>query len=156
MRLRRLSPLAVVCLAMAGGCATIAHGSRQTVTVTSDPPGATVTVLSTPPGLPPVVRSTPGPTPIQLELTRRDPDITLRFESAGCPPVEVHVRRTTSGWIAANLLFANPLSMQGMSNPAAGYTIQLVTMIPLTMGIDVLSGAAYKLPKVVHAPLCRQ
>ena len=70
----RLDPIAaVVILTASTGCATLVHGTRQTVAVTSDPAGAKVTVLSTARDGTRVVRSTPGVTPIQLNLARRDP-----------------------------------------------------------------------------------
>ena len=141
-------------LGAGSGCATIAHGSRQTVTVVSDPPGARLTVLSSPEGNPPIVRSHPGHTPVQLDLTRRDGTITLRFEIDGCAAVEVHLKRGVSAWTAGNLVYANPLSMQGMSNPGSEYPRQLITMLPLTFGIDFLSGGAFTLPKTVEARLC--
>ena len=37
--------VAAVAAAASGGCATLVHGTRQTVTVTSEPSGAQVTVL---------------------------------------------------------------------------------------------------------------
>lgn len=136
------------------GCATIAHGTRQAVVVTSEPADAAITVLSTPPGKAPVVRSTPGVTPLTLDLTRRDPDITIRFEKQGCHPVEIRLKRSVSGWTAANLVLANPFSMQGMTDPAKGYATQLAVGLPLAFGLDVLSGGAFKLPTRVHATLC--
>ena len=148
----------LACLTAAGlsapGCATVAHGVRQTVRVTSDPAGAAVTVLSSPPGRDAVVRSTPGVTPIALSLTRRDPHIVIRVEKDGCAPVEIRLKRSVSGWIAGNLIVANPLSMQGMTDPATQYPVQLAVGLPVTFGIDALSGGAYKLPKAVHASLC--
>lgn len=60
--------------AWASGCVTVAHGTRQSVTVTSEPSGAVVTVLSYKPGREPVERSKPGVTPITLDLTRSDPN----------------------------------------------------------------------------------
>jgi hypothetical protein len=146
--------LATVAAVASTGCATMAHGSWQTVTITSDPSGARVTVLSDPPGGSRVVRSNLGVTPIQIELARRDPHIVIHLEKDGCAPADIRLTRTTSGWVAGNLVFANPLSMQGMTHPASQYPVQLVTMLPLTFGLDMLSGAAFNLPKAVHATLC--
>ena len=153
--MRSLSRVAALSLAIcSSACATVANGSRQAVVVTSEPPNAAVTVMSTPAGKPPVVRSTPGVTPLTLDLTRRDPDITIRFEKPGCDPVDIRLKRSVSGWTAVNLVLANPYSMQGMSDPAAGYAKQLGVALPLAFGLDVLSGGAFKLPKRVHATLC--
>jgi len=146
--------LLAAALALSGGCATIVHGSHQTVTIVSDPPGASVTVLSTSDGKPPVVKSKPLPTPVQIDLLRHDGNLTLRFEMDGCAPVDVHLKRGVSGWTAGNLLYINPMSMQGMSDPGAEYTMQVALMVPLTFGIDFASGGAYTLPKTVEARLC--
>jgi hypothetical protein len=137
------------------GCATVAHGTRQTVNVTSDPPGVAVTVLSHPRGRAAVVKSQPGVTPIALNLTRRDANIVIRLEKDGCPPVDLRLKRSVSGWVALDLAVANPYAQQGMSEPG-GYWKQLVVGLPLTFGIDALSGGAYKLPKAVHASVCPQ
>jgi hypothetical protein len=137
-------------LAIAGsGCATLVHGPRQTVTVTSDPSGAAVTVLS---GT--TVKGTPGVTPIQLQLARRDPNITIRLEKPGCAPAELQLKRRVSAWMFGNLIAANPFAQQGMdSTSAASYAGQL----GLTSGMiatDFLTGGAYKLPKVVDIRFC--
>jgi hypothetical protein len=143
--------LAVFGLVLSTGCATIAHGTRQSVTVTSDPTGAAVTVLSNH-----IVKSTPGVTPITLELTRRDPNITIRVEKAGCAAVDVRLKRSTSGWVFGNLVAANPMAMQGYDDHAgAQYAMQLAIGVPLMIGTDFATGAAYKLPKAVDVSLCR-
>jgi hypothetical protein len=149
--MRRLLPIGLVCVAALGttGCATIVHGRRQTVTVTSDPSGAAVTVLSGQ-----TVKATPGVTPIKLQLTRRDPDITIRLEKPGCPPAEVRVKRSLSGWTFGNLITANPLAMQGYDDNAAGmYAGQLGVTAAMVL-TDVATGGAYKLPKVVDVRFC--
>jgi hypothetical protein len=147
--------LAIGVLSGAGGCATIAHGTGQTVSVTTNPPGAVVTVLTAKPGETPRVRLQPGVTPIKLDLPRRDGNIVIRVEKDGCPAQELRLKRSVSGWTAANLVIANPYSMQGMDDPASGYAQQLLIGLPLFFGIDALSGGAYKLPNSVHADLCR-
>ena len=148
--------LAIGVLAGTGGCATVAHGTRQTVSVTSNPPGAAVTVLSATPGKTPIVRSRPGVTPIDLDLTRRDGNIVIRVEKDGCPVQELRLKRSVSGWTAANLVIANPYSMQGMDDPGTGYARQLLIGLPLFFGIDAISGGAYKLPRRAHLELCQR
>jgi hypothetical protein len=136
------------------GCATLAHGTRQDVRVTSDPPGAAVTVLTRDKSGKDVVRSRPGVTPIVLSLTRRDPNIVVRLEKEGCSPVDVPLKRSVSAWTAGNLIIANPLSMQGMDGPSTQYPFQLAMGLPLMFGVDAASGGAFKLPKHVTATLC--
>jgi hypothetical protein len=41
-----------------------------------------------------------------------------------------------------------------MSDPGSEYPLQVMTMVPLTFGIDFASGGAYTLPKTVEARLC--
>jgi hypothetical protein len=144
--------VAAVVAAASTGCATLVHGPRQTVTVTSDPSGAQVTVLSDRPGGTRIVRSNPGLTPIQLRLTRRDPNIVIRLEKDGCSPAEVRLERTISGWIAPNLLSANPIAIQGLDS-ASDYPLMAVQGLAVTFGIDFISGAAFKLPKTVQVTL---
>jgi hypothetical protein len=57
-----------------------------------------------------------------------------------------------------NLVFANPVGMQGYSSSqglATQYLRQVTVGVGGTMAIDFLSGGAYTLPKVVDVPLCR-
>jgi hypothetical protein len=146
-----------VILAASTGCATLVHGTRQTVTVTSDPAGAQVTVLSAAPDGTRVVRSRPGVTPIQLNLTRRDPNIVLRLEKEGCSPAEVRLKREISGWVATNLWLGNPFAMQGYDhNPEGQYVFQLTVGMGGAFAIDLASGGAYKLPRAIDVLLCRQ
>jgi hypothetical protein len=101
-----------------------------------------------------VALAKPTSTPVQLALPRRDAKITLHFEIDGCPSVEIRLTRGVSGWTAGNLIYLNPLSIQGMSNPGTEYPLQLLTMLPLTFGIDFASGGAYTLQKTVDVRLC--
>jgi hypothetical protein len=152
--MRRLSFLwiAAVAAAASAGCATIAHGPRQTVTVISEPSGAQVTVLSDPPKGERRVRSSPGATPLQLHLWRRDPNLVVRLEKEGCLPLEVRLKRTVSGWIAGDLLPANPMNAQGLDS-ASDYPKMAASGLALTFGVDFVSGAAFKLPKLVQVKL---
>ena len=148
--------LAVLCVsaAWASGCATIVHGTRQSVTVTSDPTGATVTVLSQKPGTEAIERSRPGLTPITLDLTRRDPNLVIRLEKDGCPPVDVRLKRSLSGWTFVNLIAANPFAQQGMDSASTGAYLGQIGMTSAMFTTDFLTGGAYKLPKVVDVRVC--
>jgi hypothetical protein len=144
--------LAAAATAVSTGCATIAHGPRQNVLVTAEPSGAQVTVLSGSPDGPQTLRSKPGVTPIKLSLARRDPNIVLRLEKAGCPPSELRLKRSVSGWTAANLVFANPYAAQGLDS-ASDYPQMALQGLAVGFGIDFVSGGAFKLPNSAHAVL---
>jgi hypothetical protein len=136
-----LLTLGAVLIASAG-CATVAHGRTQTVVVTSDPSGARVFLKSTAVGV----------TPVQVQLKRRDDHIVLRIEKDGFVPADIPLKRTVSGWVAGNLVFANPLMIQGL-NSASEYPLMAAQGLAFGFGTDLLTGAAYKLPKVVRATL---
>ncbi len=68
----RLAVIATVAL-LSGGCATIADGTRQNVTVISEPPGADVFLNG----------QRVGTAPLVVCLNRRDEHIFLRFAKAG-------------------------------------------------------------------------
>ena len=148
---------AMACLVAAAivniGCATIAHGTGQDVTVTSEPSAAHVTLLTREEDGRMVKRLT-GTTPVVISVPRRAKNLVIRLERDGCPPVDMPLKRTVSGWVAGNLIVANPMSMQGMDNPGTQYPQQLLIGLPVMFGIDALTGGAYNLPKHVHAPPC--
>jgi len=134
---------------LASGCATLIHGPRQSVIVTSDPSGAAVTVLSGH-----TVTSTPGVTPIEVKLPRRDANLTIRVEKDGCAPAEMRLKRRVSGWVFTNLVAANPFAQQGMdSSSGVSYAGQLA-MTSGMFAIDLVSGGGYKLPKMVDLRFC--
>lgn len=78
------------------GCASIIHGSKQDVRVTSNPSGAVVRV-----NLNNQATTTPG----VLTLNRKEIGYVLTFEKQGYKPVEVSLRRTVDGWLFGNVLF---------------------------------------------------
>ncbi len=82
--------------ALLAGCASIIHGSRQDVRVTSVPSGAVVRV-----NLNNQATTTPG----VLTLNRKEIGYVLTFEKQGYKPVEVSLRRTVDGWLFGNIIF---------------------------------------------------
>lgn len=108
---------ALATAALFSGCASIIQGSRQDVRVTSNPSGAVVRV-----NLNNQATTTPG----MLTLNRKEIAYVLTFEKEGYKPVEVSLRRTTSGWLFGNIIFG-----------IFGGIIGIV--------IDFTSGSAYKL-----------
>ena len=89
---RRL--LAFVLAVGSTGCATIMHGTRQDVSITSVPSGAAVTVNG----------QDKGKTPIAVELARKDKHL-VKVELAGYLPFEQYLVRKVSGWVWGNLVF---------------------------------------------------
>jgi hypothetical protein len=88
----RLSAL-VVALGSTG-CATIMHGTRQDVSITSVPSGAAVTING----------QDKGKTPVAVELPRKDKHL-LKLELPGYLAFEQYLVRKVSGWVWGNLVF---------------------------------------------------
>ena len=151
--MQRQTLIGIACVLSLSGCATIAHGTQQRVTVTSDPPGATVTILSIDAAGSTTAGTRLGLTPLEAKLTRRDPRLVLRFEHDGCPSRDVKVKRTMSGSILLDLANALPLDPEGGSSVGQAILAQELFTAAIAM-IDVVSGAAFNLPKTVHATLC--
>ena len=135
--------LAFAIVAPSIGCATVAHGGRQNVSVGSDPPGAEVFVAG----------RRVGTTPLTLNLKRREQHLVLRLSKAGFTDATIVLARRTSGWIAVDLAFAlNPLAAQGANSPSA-WAMQGGAFAASLLAIDTLTGAGYKLPASVRATL---
>jgi hypothetical protein len=96
----RLFASAVVLTAALSGCATIMHGSKQDVGVSSMPTGATVRVDS----------QDLGRTPVVAKLKRKENHI-VRVELDGYKPFEGTLTRTTSGWVWGNILFGGLIGL---------------------------------------------
>ena len=103
-------PVWIVCLSLLGGfcaallivgCATILHGTKQNIAVSSVPTGAKVIVKG-------VHMAT---TPAAVELSRKESHIILRFEKEGYELVEVALIRSTDGWIAGNIFFGGLIGL---------------------------------------------
>src|SRR5438128_746828 len=75
-------------------CATIMHGTRQSVGISSNPTNASVWVD----------KVYMGSTPIIVEMTRKDNHF-VRIELEGFQPYEAIFNRRLSGWVLGNLVF---------------------------------------------------
>ncbi len=75
-------------------CATIIHGSHQTVGISSSPSDAWIWVD----------RNYVGNTPLILELSRKD-NHTVRIELPGYMPYEIQFTKEVSGWVFGNVVF---------------------------------------------------
>jgi hypothetical protein len=122
-------------------CATVANGTRQPVTVTSEPSSAQVFVNG----------KLAGTTPLRLDLKRRARTTVLRVEREGFLTREIPLERTVSGWTGGNIVFANPYASQGSKSPS-DYRQQLA-VTAFGFGLDFLTGAAFKFPTSVKVTL---
>jgi hypothetical protein len=87
------------------GCATIIHGTHQSVGISSSPPGARISV-----------DGIQGVTPVVMDLTRKDNHIvTMQLE--GYEPWSGTLTRSVSGWVWGNLAFGGliGLGVDGLS-----------------------------------------
>jgi hypothetical protein len=82
------------------GCASIIHGTRQDVGISSSPTNAAVKVD----GL--IV----GNTPVNAKLTRKDNHI-VSIELAGYQPYETTFTRGVSGWVWGNIAFGGLIGL---------------------------------------------
>ena len=87
-------PLAAALVVFTTGCATIMHGSKQDIAVSSTPSGATVSVDN----------QQMGTTPTTVNLTRKDRHV-ISIEAPGYRKYDLQLTRGTSGWVWGNLVF---------------------------------------------------
>ncbi len=86
--------IALSLLASMTSCATIMHGTRQSVGIASNPTDASVWVD----------RNFVGSTPIIVDMSRKDNHI-VRLELEGYQPYEINFSRQLSGWVFGNIIF---------------------------------------------------
>jgi len=98
MKKRLVSLLAVV--ALAGGCASIMHGTKQDIGISSSPTNARVIVDNAP----------LGQTPIVAKLSRGDNHI-VRIEMDGYAPFEATLTKKVSGWVWGNIVFGGLIGL---------------------------------------------
>ena len=120
------------CLVTSVGCASMHHGRTQQVIVTSEPPGARILADDRPVGV------TPG----IVTVNRRG--VVLRLEKDGFLTEEIRMSRAPSGWLAGSAVLAMPSLLTG---PYA------LLGLALTLGVDLGTGSAWKVPERVEAAL---
>ncbi len=135
--------LVCVPLVLSTACATVFHGRTQETTITSEPVGARIFIG----------KELVGVTPARIILKRRESHVVLHFEKEGYQTEELALKRSFSGWIAADIglgaaQFANQglASQSQMASAAAGITT-------VTLGVDLITGSAYQLPTHVQVTL---
>lgn len=128
-RRRRISSAAILAATflLTVRCATIAHGTSQSIRVESNPPGAVVSLDCVQGSV-----QNFGVTPIAIEVERKSTSCAVGISKEGYFPVNVPLQRTFSGVYVGNLL--------------VGGVVGLVA--------DAASGAMYKQdPPVVRVDL---
>lgn len=125
------TPWFLIALLLANGCASMHHGRSQVVLVESEPPAARILVGGEPAGV----------TPNFVRLERRDAVITL--DRDGFSPAEIEVPRSVAmdGGVLGDALLGALFWATGPYVLAA------------TLGLDLVTGAAWKLPEKVMATL---
>ncbi len=141
------APVLIAAVAAAGGCASLHHGGgTQRTTVASDPPGARLYVNGRPVGI----------TPVDVVLRRRDRDVVLRFEKDGYATTKMSLDRSLSAWLwgdAAWLTAASVISTDGNYGDAWDDAHDFAWLSASTIGVDLLTGAAFKFSREVTAKL---
>ena len=85
---------------LVSGCATIIHGSKQTVGISSNPSKAQVSIDG----------QLVGETPVSTRLTRGDNHL-VKIELPGYMPYETNLTRKVDGWIAGNIVFGGLIGL---------------------------------------------
>jgi len=96
LALASLAIMVPVCI----GCASIMHGTRQDVGISSSPSQATVYVDNKP----------MGKTPLVADLRRKDNHV-IRIEMPGYQPFETTLIRKVSAWVLGNILFGGLIGL---------------------------------------------
>lgn len=92
--------LGINILTLLTGCATIMHGTNQSVGIASNPTNASVWVD----------RNFAGQTPIIVDMSRKDNHIvTIALE--GYQPYEAVFSRQMSGWVFGNVIFGGLIGL---------------------------------------------
>ncbi len=104
------SVLAIILIGCLSGCASIIHGTKQTVDFTSQPTGAHIFIDGTDHGV----------TPQSISLKRRGrlpgevkgkKEYQVKIELAGFYPYEIKIKREMDGWFIGNILFGGVIGI---------------------------------------------
>ncbi len=90
----------ITAIVVCSSCATIIHGSKQEVGISSTPSSATVIIDN----------REIGKTPLTYKLSRKDNHlVTLKLD--GFMPYETNFTRKVDGWIAGNIIFGGLIGL---------------------------------------------
>ena len=106
----------ILCLSQMfnAGCASIVKGTRQTVAVETNPPGATISIGQT---------HETSVSPAQLTLKRKN-EYELKIEKPGYRTEYVQVDRNLSGWFWANFVSWGLIGIIVDLTNGAGYKLE--------------------------------
>lgn len=99
MKKKYLLPAILLAL-LTSSCGTIIHGSKQDVSISSNPSSASVTIDN----------QEIGKTPLTTNLSRKDHHM-VKIELAGYLPYETKLTRKVDGWIAGNIIFGGLIGL---------------------------------------------
>lgn len=147
-QLTRLAPVLLALPVLAGGCASVFHGTRQRVEIFTDPPGATATAGDQ-------QVTTPG----VLKLPRKVKNTEVRIEKEGFAPKTVLLERRTSGLVWLNMIgvpagvaagaiggaASSGDTWNGLDNAATGALAGSVLVPAAGFWMDFQNGGAYRL-----------
>jgi len=109
MKKNNLKGLIACFLLTAISCTTIIHGSKQEVSISSNPSAATVTIDN----------QTLGKTPTTTKISRNENHlVTIRLD--GYLPYETKFTRKVDGWIAGNIIFGGLIGLAVDGVPKVG------------------------------------
>jgi hypothetical protein len=120
-------------------CATVAHGTTQSIQVDSNPPGAEVALSCVQGSIPNV-----GSTPVTVEVQRKSKSCALAIAKDGYIPVTVPLHRTFSGAYVGNLLVGGVVGL--VADAASG---AMYKQGPSRIRVDLIARSA---PPVVVVP----
>ncbi|MBI3292584.1 MAG: PEGA domain-containing protein [Elusimicrobia bacterium] len=94
------SLLGVGLVGFLAACATIMHGTRQDVSISSNPTGATVTIDG----------QSKGKAPLVADLKRKNNHL-IKIELPGYAPFEMWTTTKVSGWVWGNIVFGGLIGL---------------------------------------------
>lgn len=137
----QISLILVVAASLLSGCATVTRGTKDTLVVESDPPGAKVKLSN---GL-------YGKTPTSFKLSRKD-HLTVTIEKAGYESLSIDVRPQISGaggaGMAGNVLVGGII---GVAVDAGSGAMNDLKPNPISVKLNPISKTAI-VPDVASSP----
>lgn len=158
MIVRNTCLLAVLCLALCSGCASMAHGTKETIEAASDPAGADVTVTCSGHTI------ASGVTPAHFTMPRKLEDCEARFSKEGFDEARIAMQRGMSRnyWGDLGLSAGIPAGIavavgSGLFTNKNEGTVNALVTVGLAgaagLIIDRVDGAMYDHPATLHARL---